>query len=403
MTNIAQEPKANHNIKLGSRALFDNISAKSYLNYAAFTPPSNLIKTTLNHWFETYSSLGAGAYLLWSNQRNRLREKLGLLLDCDGDDIGLGTSTSSLISNISLMIDWKQGDRIMLFNGDFPSVITPIKSTASIFDLEIVMNDLSDFYEEPAKGLDKIEKELKKGLRLIAVSSTQFQTGLLMPIKDISLLCKKYGAELMVDAAQSAGAIDFSVRNEQIDYLMAPTHKWLMGSEGSAILYINPESMSNLVLSRRNGWMSFVDGEEFLFGKPDLLRYDLEVRKKPSVVEMGMSNSLGFAALEAGITCHLHIGMDKIAEHIQNLHDKLEDGLLNLGFKSMRTKFVEGRSSVLAMTPPDGLDTPTIFKEMTSNSVAISQPDGYLRFAPSWPTSESEIQHVIDVSESYLK
>ena len=69
----------------------------------------------------------------------------------------------------------------------------------------------------------------------------------------------------------------------------------------------------------------------------------------------------------------------------------------------MRTKFVEGRSSVLAMTPPDGLDTPTIFKEMTSNSVAISQPDGYLRFAPSWPTSESEIQHVIDVSESYLK
>ena len=93
-------------------------------------------------------------------------------------------------------------------------------------------------------GLDKIEKELKKGLRLIAVSSTQFQTGLLMPIKDISLLCKKYGAELMVDAAQSAGAIDFSVRNEQIDYLMAPTHKWLMGSEGSAILYINPESMS---------------------------------------------------------------------------------------------------------------------------------------------------------------
>ena len=118
---------------------------------------------------------------------------------------------------------------------------------------------------------------------------------------------------------------------------------------------------------------------------------------------MGMSNSLGFAALEAGITCHLHIGMDKIAEHIQNLHDKLEDGLLDLGFKSMRTKFVEGRSSVLAMTPPDGLDTPTIFKEMTSNSVAISQPDGYLRFAPSWPTSESEIQHVIDVSESYLK
>ena len=43
----------------------------------------------MDHWFQTYSSLGAGAYILWANQRNRLREKLGLLLGCDKDDIGL--------------------------------------------------------------------------------------------------------------------------------------------------------------------------------------------------------------------------------------------------------------------------------------------------------------------------
>ena len=162
-------------------------------------------------------------------------------------------------------------------------------------------------------------------MRLIAVSSTQFQTGLLLPIKEISLLCKKYGAEIMVDAAQSAGAIDFNVQEEQIDYLMAPTHKWLMGSEGSAILYVHPESMSKLKFERRNGWMSFIDGEQFLFGKPNLLRYDLKARKKPSIVEMGMSNSMGFASLEAGITCHLHLGMDRIAHHIQILHNRLEE------------------------------------------------------------------------------
>ena len=402
MNNIAREPKVPDSIELGNRSLFDQITATSYLNYAAFTPPSNLIKTTLDHWFQTYSSLGAGAYILWANQRNRLREKLGLLLGCDKDDIGLGTSTSSLISDISLMIDWKKNDRVLVFNGDFPSVITPIKSTASIFDLEIVMHELKDFYDSPDIGLERIEKELKKGLRLIAVSSTQFQTGLLLPIKEISLLCKKYGAEIMVDAAQSAGAIDFNVQEEQIDYLMAPTHKWLMGSEGSAILYVHPESMSKLKFERRNGWMSFIDGEQFLFGKPNLLRYDLKARKKPSIVEMGMSNSMGFASLEAGITCHLHLGMDRIAHHIQILHNRLEEGLTDLGFKSMRTRYKEGRSSVLGMLPPNGYDTPTIFQEMIANKIAISQPDGYLRFAPSWPTNKSEIDHIIDVTKAFL-
>ncbi len=74
----------------------------------------------------------------------------------------MGTSTSSLISDISLMIDWKKNDRVLVFNGDFPSVITPIKSTASIFDLKIVMHELKDFYESPDIGLERIEKVLKK-------------------------------------------------------------------------------------------------------------------------------------------------------------------------------------------------------------------------------------------------
>ena len=175
-----------------------------------------------------------------------------------------------------------------------------------------------------------------------------------------------------------------------------------MGSEGSAILYVHPESMSKFKFERRIGWMSFIDGEQFLFGKPNLLRYDLKARKKPSIVEMGMSNSMGFASLEAGITCHLHLGMDRIAHHIQILHNRLEEGLTDLGFKSMRTRYKEGRSSVLGMLPPNGYDTPTIFQEMIANKIAISQPDGYLRFAPSWPTNKSEIDHIIDVTKAFL-
>ena len=117
---------------------------------------------------------------------------------------------------------------------------------------------------------------------------------------------------------------------------------------------------------------------------------------------MGMTNSLGFASLEAGITCHLHLGMDRIATHIQSLHDHLEEGLTNLGFKSFRTKYKEGRSSVLGILPPNGYETPTIFAEMIANKISISQPDGYLRFAPSWPTNNSEITHIIDVAKSFL-
>ena len=65
-----------------------------------------------------------------------------------------------------------------------------------------------------------------------------------------------------------------------------------------------------------------------------------------------MSNSVGFAALEAGISTHLHIGMEKIATHIQSLHDRLEEGLQSLGYKSARQKDENSRSSILSMLPP---------------------------------------------------
>ena len=84
--------------------------------------------------------------------------------------------------------------------------------------------------------------------------------------------------------------------------------------------------------------MSYENGLEFLFGDPNKVSYENEIRKRPSFLELGMSNSVGFAALEAGISTHLHIGMEKIATHIQSLHDRLEEGLQSLGYKTARRK-----------------------------------------------------------------
>ena len=386
-------------IQLGKRDIFKNLKTKAYLNYAAFTPPSSLTLQVMETWFNDYSTLGAAAYSIWANQRDRLRKKLAKLINGQPHNIGFGSSTSSLISDITFMLDWKLKDRVLVFNGDFPSVIYPVKNAVKHFHLQMVMHELDGFDDGSGDGLKRIEEELKRGLRLIAVSSTHYHTGLQMPILQISNLCKKYGAELLVDAAQSCGAMHMDVLEQGVDFLIAPTHKWLMGIEGAAFIYIGDQAMKRLV-TRRTGWMSYENGLEFLFGEPNKVSYENQVRENASFLELGMSNSIGFAALETGISTHLFIGMKKITSHIQSLHDHLEAGLLNLGYRSLRAKDKNARSSILSFLPPEGVDTVTIGKQLTLASVAISTPDGHLRFAPSWPTSLTEVEYVIDATSS---
>ena len=56
-------------------------------------------------------------------------------------------------------------------------------------------------------------------------------------------------------------------------------------------------------MSKRMGW-------NFCLVTPIRFLMKMKFRKRP-VFEFGMSNSVGFAALEAGISTHLHIGMEK--------------------------------------------------------------------------------------------
>jgi cysteine desulfurase / selenocysteine lyase len=394
MMSEIDEPHIPQNITVGNNELFDLSEYKAYLSYCSISPASKLIKNIFEKWYMTYSKMGAAAYPLWDNQRNRLRNKIAKLMGCETDNIGYGTSVSQLIGDISLMIDWKKNDRILVFNGDFPSVIVPLQNTATIFDLKIVYQDIHRFRLFKEQALADIENELKNGVRLVAVSFTLFQTGCVMPIKEIALLCKKYGAELLVDAAQAFGAIYFDVTELGVDYLVAPTHKWLMGIEGTGILYVNPEAMKGLI-SRKTGWLSYENSMQFLTGE-SALSYDLKPKRNPSIIEMGVGNSIGLAALEAGISCHLAIGMKKITQHIQTVHDRLEEGLQHLGFTSLRTSYVEGRSSILSFLPPQRFSTTEIMEKFSQNGVSITCPEGYLRFAPHWPTKMSEIDYTID-------
>lgn len=375
--------------RIGSRALFPQLRARSYLNHAAISPLSSIVVNRISRVLSQYAADGLGAFFAGLETRETLRARLGRLIGAAGEEIGFTQNTTAGVSAIANMIPWSRGDRVVLFEGEFPANVTPWQRAAQSYGLEIEWASLAPFARSWEEGLASIEPLVERA-RLVAVSFVQFQTGLRMPIDAIGELAHRLGAELFVDAIQGLGAVPLSV--EHVDYLACGGHKWLMGPEGAGFIYVDARRAPTLV-PRLAGWLSHEDALVFL-GKPDELRYDRAIREEASIVEQGAQSSLGLAGLDASTELIEQLGVEAIFDHLQAFHDRLEPELVERGFVSKRV--AHARSGSLSVVPPSTRTMSEWSAHLAAEGVAVSTPDGHLRFAPHWPNGCSEVDSIVE-------
>src|SRR5690606_20944598 len=153
---------------------------RAYLAHAAVSPASSEVRRAVTAIAEDYTRHGFEAFPRWREQRERLRGRLARLIGAQAGDVAFVASTTVSVVNIALSIPWKRGDRIVCFRGEFPANVTPWQQAARTFDLEVVFLDADAF--RTGEGLEALERELARGVRLVAVSAVEFATGLAMPI-----------------------------------------------------------------------------------------------------------------------------------------------------------------------------------------------------------------------------
>ncbi|MEM7447558.1 MAG: aminotransferase class V-fold PLP-dependent enzyme [Myxococcota bacterium] len=386
--------------KLGDRTLFPGLRCSAYLNHAGVSPASAAVVAAATEAMRDHAELGANAVLPWAERREHLRAQLAELIGADAQDIGFVQNTSSAVAAVALCFPWRRGDRIALCRGDFPANITPWQQAAALFELEICWLDLKDFERGLAAGMEYLSAHMQD-IRLIAVSAVRFQTGLRLPLPQISALCRSRGTQLFVDGIQALGATPVSVSD--VDYLASGGHKHLMGLMGSGFLYVDPSRISELQ-PRIAGWLSHEEPLRFL-SERNQLHHDRPIRKRTDFIEQGAVGVCAFAALEAAVALIAQLGVDAIYAHAQEYLDALEPQLESLGFTSLRSKESELRSTSLCLRPPAGTEAAELVQALWADGdgVAAASPDGQLRLAPHFPNSLEELPLVVDALHAALR
>ena len=93
---------------------------------------------------------------------------------------------------------------------------------------------------DPDAVLAAFDAAIDERTRLVAVSHVLWATGAVMPIAGIAEIAHARGAILVVDGAQSAGAIPVELAAIGADVYAISAQKWLLGPEGMGAIAVAP-------------------------------------------------------------------------------------------------------------------------------------------------------------------
>lgn len=300
--------------------------------------------------------------------------------------------------NLAIHGSLKPGDHVITSQMEHNSVARPLETLkGSGVNVTKIRTD-TEHGVEPVDVADAIRSNTK----MVVLTHVSNVLGTVNDIGAIGRICREAGVTFLVDAAQSAGAMNIDVQKMNIDMLAFPGHKCLFGPQGTGGLYIRQGV--DLQPLKQGGTGS----------KSEML---LQPEQRPDRYESGTLNVPGIAGLGAGISFLAETGMDAVEAKEKALIQKLVKGLDSIaGVHLYGPGAGTVRGSVVSFTMKD--QEPMMISLLLDQIFDIAvraglhcAPDahalcgtlgtgGMVRVSPGFFTTEEEIDVFLDAVES---
>ena len=350
-----------------------------YLNHAAVSPLSKPSADAMKYLADDCLRFGSLHYDQWLAAYDGLRKSAARLVNCDPSEIALMKNTSEGIATVAMGLDWRPGDRIVAFHEEFPANFFPWKrlEAKGIAVTWLSVND----------PLDRID-EACRGARLLSISFVQFLSGFRAPIQAIGEICHRNRCIYLVDAIQGMGAFPIDVQACRIDALAADGHKWMMGPEGCAILFINRD-LQDHVEPVEFGWTNVAKYNDYA-------SRDMGLRPDAGRYEPGTLNTIGCFGLRAAIDFLLEVGVGEIGPVVQNLGDRIAAGVEGKGYEVLGRRTPTNGAGIVSFRKP-GFEAGQIVAGLRRAGIAAAPRAGWVRTSPHFYISPADIDRMLDV------
>lgn len=212
-----------------ARAHFPVLERIAYLNAGTFGPLArgtmDAVRAELERDFD-HGRSGDSYFQRTLDLRAELRREIASLVGADPLQVALTSSTTDgcniVLSGLGLSAD----DEVVTTSDEHFGLLGALGASPA----RIVVSE-----PDP----ERIVAAVTPRTRLVALSQVLWTTGRVMPVRELR---ERTGVPVLVDGAQSVGAVPVDVRG--LDYLTVSGQKWLCGPDSTGALFVaDPESL----------------------------------------------------------------------------------------------------------------------------------------------------------------
>ena len=167
--------------------------------------------------------------------REELRGSLARRLTCDPGEVALTARTTDGMNVAIWGLPLLPGDEVLTTRHEHPGLLVPLAAAARVRGISVRLVDWPQ--ERPDLAIEAFERALTPRTRLLAFSHVLWTNGAVLPVREIAERAHAAHALVLVDGAQSAGAIPLDLSTLGADFYALPGQKWLLGPEGTGAFY----------------------------------------------------------------------------------------------------------------------------------------------------------------------
>ncbi|KAI4368661.1 hypothetical protein MLD38_017195 [Melastoma candidum] len=297
-----------------------NGSKLVYLDNAATSQKPNSVVNALRDYYEGYNSnVHRGIHYLSARATDEYelaRKKVATFINAEEfKEIVFTRNATEAINLVAYswgLSNLKPQDEIILTVAEHHSAIVPWQIVAKKTGANLKFVTLGSD-EVPDVGM--LKEKISPRTKLIVVHHVSNVLASMLPIEEIAHWAHKVGAKLLVDACQSVPHMVVDVKDLNVDFLVASSHK-MCGPTGIGFLYGKGELLATMP--------PFLGGGEMI---ADVFLDYSTYAEPPSRFEAG-TPAIGEAiGLGAAIDYLSKIGMEKIHEYETELASYLYESL----------------------------------------------------------------------------
>ena len=363
---------------------------KIYLNNASVSVMPKISIEAMKQFLIDYSEMGPDSpesEIFIKELWGKTRKAVSKVVKCHPDEIIITQSVTDGINIVANGRKFENDSNIVIRGGEHEhhaNYFPWLKLGKRIDVRSLPVNDNGGFeYSDLKKILDKKTK-------LVALSHGLYNSGLILPVKEIGKELQKENVPYFLDTAQTVGCIgEFDFADTGCDFMSFNGSKWLCGPMGTGVFYCKRESSDLLEPSN-------IGGETAETNENGELTY----KELPDRFQAGFRNYVGLAGMESSVKFLENLGWNNIRNHIISLSNLFIDEIGKIPESKVFGPEDESERTSIVSFEIAKQDPEKIVSELAQKGIIIAKREIYekpvLRISPHVYNTKDEILELVE-------